>query len=440
MQKVKGMTERNRLLSLYNEHLNVSTDTRNINEGAIFFALKGPRFNANGLALEALKKGASYAVIDEPEYNTDSRCIVVEDVLESLQQLAFDYRKQWDLPVLALTGSNGKTTTKELLMATLSQKYKVLATKGNLNNHIGVPLTLLRLRPSHEIAIIEMGANHQGEIRDLCSIAQPTHGLITNIGRAHLEGFGGEEGVKKGKGELYDYLAQNDGIAFYNAADPTLSQMVERVSHRIAYSPWDKEKGEYGAMLIASSPYVKFAFLDDDQIETQVQTQMIGQYNFNNMLSAIAVGRYFKVSSKQIVEALCTYQSDNNRSQQKRALGNDFILDAYNANPDSMRSSIDSFLQMNTDQSPMLILGEMKELGDFSEQAHLDLVAFIKAIDPDVEIITVGLEFESAASENGLMYFDQVDNLKQWFQKEKIANRSILLKGSRSVGLERLLH
>ena len=345
----------------------VSTDTRNIPEGAIFFALKGPSFNANEFALEALDKGAAFAVIDEETYQKDDRMVLVEDVLQTLQELAQYHRQQLKIPVIGLTGSNGKTTTKELIREVLSQKYKVLATEGNLNNHIGVPLTLLSIDPEIEIAIIEMGANHIGEIARLSEIAQPTHGLITNIGKAHIEGFGGFEGVIRGKSELYHYLIQRGGEVFVNSQDEVLSNMAKRFDKPYFYPA----PGDYlTCTLVDADPFVTY----ENESGTLVKTQLIGTYNFSNIAAAICLGKFFDIPEKEADAAIARYVPTNNRSQIIRKGTNTIILDAYNANPDSMEAALENLKAMKAEDK-VVILGDMFELGEESEAEHRRIVS-----------------------------------------------------------------
>ena len=418
----------------------VSTDTRNIAGDSIFFALKGANFNGNHYAADALEKGAALAVVDEAEYAIDDRFILVGDGLKALQDLARDYRDQFHIPLIALTGSNGKTTTKELIAVALSERYDTLYTKGNFNNHIGVPLTLLQIREHHEVAVIEMGANHQKEIELLCSIAKPTHGLITNIGHAHLEGFGGIEGVKKGKGELADYLASSGGTFFYNDSDKRLVDLSERTAHSLAYGLTERLSDNfYRSQFLSADPYLKMKMVDDNGIEHDVQTQMQGEYNAHNVATAIAIAHYFKVSPEGIKKAIESYLPENNRSQLKTLASNDFFLDAYNANPDSMALSVNSFMLRTSDKQKMLILGDMKELGSYSEEAHRAVIEQIKK-NYDVQCAFVGNEFLQLKAESpDYHFFKNVSELITWFKTGAFTNKFILLKGSRSIGLEKLI-
>ena len=432
-----NQANRDLILKTFLDYRKVSTDSRNIIPGSIFFALKGASFNGNEYAQDALKKGAVFAVVDEEDYALPENCILVKDGLTALQNLASDYRSLFHIPVIGLTGSNGKTTTKELIAKTLSKRYNTHYTKGNFNNHIGVPLTLLQLEEKHEVAVIEMGANHQKEIELLCSIAKPSHGLITNIGKAHLEGFGGPEGVKKGKGELLDYLVDQDGTFFYNISDSNLVDLSSKISRKIAYGlAEDLESNFYKTKVKSVAPFIQIELLDEDLQLHTLLTNIQGTYNAQNIAAAVAVGHYFKVSIEGIKEAIGTYIPSNNRSQLVDYNGARIFKDAYNANPDSMRVSIESFYK-NLKGEKLLILGDMKELGDYSQKAHQDLVDFVQTLDVDCAV--VGPEFGRVSLPAGFRHFDHVAAVKAWFGQSSIKGKAILLKGSRSIGLERLL-
>lgn len=405
----------------------ISTDTRKINEGVMFFALKGDKFNANSFAQEALSKGAKYVVIDEAEYATDERCILVGDVLYTLQKLANYHRQQLSIPFVGMTGSNGKTTSKELVAAVLSKKFKTYYTKGNLNNHIGVPLTLLGIDESYEIAVVEMGANHQGEIRDLCSICEPTHGFITNVGKAHLEGFGGVEGVKKGKGELYDFLAKSGGTVFVNAKSTALLEMSAQRKF--------KERHDYlsddEVVMLQDSPVVIFSANG-----TQFETHLPGSYNFENIAAALAIGKYFGVSAELANEAVSEYNPDNNRSQIVEKGTNSILLDAYNANPSSMSASIQNFINLKTDKKKVVILGDMFELGEEGPAEHRLIGELVAKGNFDLvvlfgELMTNALEFLPNA-----FYFSDKFSLHNWLIDKQLTESYILIKGSRGVSLE----
>jgi len=432
-----NQANRNLILNTFLELRKVSTDSRNIIPGSIFFALKGASFNGNTYAQEALKKGATFAVVDEEQYAIPENCILVKDGLTALQNLARDYRQRFHIPVIGLTGSNGKTTTKELIAKTLSKRYQTHFTKGNFNNHIGVPLTLLDLEEKHEVAVIEMGANHQKEIEFLCSIAQPSHGLITNIGKAHLDGFGGIEGVKKGKGELLDYLLENDGTFFYNIGDPNLVELAAKINRKIGYGLKDSLQDDfYKIKLNSAAPFINIDLLDENYKQHSLRTNIQGKYNAENIAAAIATGHYFKVSIDGILDAIGTYIPSNNRSQLVEYKGARVFKDAYNANPDSMLVSIQSFLK-SLKGKKLLILGDMKELGDFSKKAHQDIVDLVQSLE--VQCVLVGEEFGKVSLPKEILHFEDVKATKSWFDLQDLNGLVILLKGSRGIGLERLL-
>ena len=411
----------------------ITTDTRKIGEGQMFFALKGEKFNANNFAEQALAEGASYAVVDEMEHAQNPQCILVDDVLETLQKLANFHRKTFNIPVIGLTGSNGKTTNKELLTRVLSKKHKVHATKGNLNNHIGVPLTLLEMPTDTEMAVIEMGANHQKEIEMLCGICEPTHGFITNLGKAHLEGFGGEEGVRKGKGELFDFLKNNRGTAFINQTDDKiLSLAKEKNLMLVVYYGND----EFSLKMTAESPTVSFQIPDNDQIYT---THIGGKYNFDNMETAFAVGRFFGVSHQDAAQAIADYNPDNNRSQVIEKSSNSFLMDAYNANPSSMVASVKNFGNLKTEKQKVVILGDMFELGDYSEAEHSALGKLVSEQDFDT-VVLYGENMQHAlANLPKAYYFTDKFSLHNWLIEKAFTNTYFLVKGSRGVGLESVL-
>jgi UDP-N-acetylmuramoyl-tripeptide--D-alanyl-D-alanine ligase len=425
------------LYTLYLQHPIISTDTRKIIPGSLFFALKGDKFDANTFAAQALETGAAYAVIDNPQYQTNDRCILTEDVLTTLQHLAAHHRGQLNIPFVGLTGSNGKTTTKELIKAVLSQHYKTYATSGNLNNHIGVPLTILGIDNTIEMAVIEMGANHQKEIELLCSIAKPSHGLITNVGKAHLEGFGGTEGVKKGKGELYDYLKVNQGVAFVNHDSAVLNTMVaERSLTDVVYYGNDATNTVSGELL-ENSPYLKLRWRIADGEYHTVQTQLTGAYNMDNILAAICIGHYFKLTPDDINAGISGYQPQNNRSQIAKTASNTLICDYYNANPSSMFVAIENIGKLNADKK-VVILGDMFELGEESPAEHLGVIQ--KAMEtPLNQRIFIGPEFYK---QNGLIdatFFKTVEDAQAALKANPITNATILIKGSRGMALERLV-
>ncbi len=416
----------------------VCTDTRKMEAGSVFFALKGPNFNANRLAKDALEQGCSYAVIDDPDFFTDSKTLLVEDVLKTLQDLARHHRRQFKIPVLAITGSNGKTTNKELINAVVSQKYNTLATEGNLNNHIGVPLTLLKLHADHEFAIIEMGANHLLEIDALCKIAEPGFGLITNIGKAHLEGFGGIEGVKKGKSELYQFLQTIDGKAFINGDDDTLTALAANID-KITFGCkklYDVIGKDCTTGKMVSLKYTtRYHEKNWEKIE-RIDTQIVGGYNFVNCLAAVCVGVYFEVHAASIKQALENYVPAMNRSQLVNTQHNTVILDAYNANPNSMKVAIENFASYKADHK-LVLLGDMFELGDFSRQEHEKVVELLRQLKVN-NVILVGLEFMSITN-GGFTCFKTTAECFDHLKKNKVEDYTILIKGSRSMKMESLL-
>lgn len=428
------------LYKIYLQHPNIITDTRKIEEGCLFFALKGDRFDGNKFAEEALKKGAVYAIVDDNQLDGD-HYLQVEDVLMTLQKLAHYHREQLQNPIIAITGSNGKTTTKELLFAVLKSEYRAFATKGNLNNHIGVPLTLLSIPRDIEVAIIEMGANHQGEIAFLAEIAAPTHGLITNIGKAHLEGFGGLEGVKKGKGELYRYLEINKGIAFVNLDEPHLSEMAGKQLRTIGYCKSElptMERPVLEIQLLETDPFISVRFLDKKGQFWTSKSQLSGTYNFSNIMTAVAVGKYFKVPADKISQAIADYFPANNRSQIVHNNSNTFYLDAYNANPTSMTAALTHFTALNAVRK-IAILGDMLELGDYSEEEHRKIFTLAQA-GLYQKIILVGEEFKKVAPDNShVLWFETVEALKSWYHQQGFKQTTFLLKGSRGIGMEKML-
>lgn len=417
-----------KIYSHFLESRKISTDTRKIEKDSIFFALKGPNFNANEFAEEALEKGASMAVIDEEKYKKDDRFILVDNVLETLQNLARHHRDRLTIPVIGLTGSNGKTTTKELINAVISKSYKVLATKGNLNNHIGVPLTILSITGQHEIAIIEMGANHVGEIQQLCSIAKPTHGLITNIGKAHLEGFGGYEGVIRAKSELYHYLIKTSGVVWINSKNEVLNNMAKRFLNPLFYP----QKGDYyHCEFIDASPFVELKAENRDVIKTNI----IGKYNFENIAAALCIGKYFNVPEKEANQAIAEYIPQNNRSQIVTKGNNTIILDAYNANPNSMASALENLAQMKADHK-VAILGDMKELGPESIAEHEKLGADLSGKHL-TDIYLCGDLIQSAQKHvPQAKYFKNKAELIEALKAHHFDHHVILIKASRSLGLE----
>ena len=423
------------LYQLFTKHPSVSTDTRNILPGSLFFALKGQNFNGNTFAFNAIKAGAAFAVVDEPEYCFSENCILVKDVLSTLQQLAHHHRKQLMIPFLAITGSNGKTTTKELVRNVLTKKYRTSATKGNLNNHIGIPLTILAIPFDCEFAVIEMGANHQGEIDSYCKIVEPDFGLITNVGKAHLEGFGGFEGVKKGKGELYRSLSQN-GAVFINSGNYHLAEMAKSADVKTEINYGTENENYCSGNLISDSGGLKVEWKCGDK-KGVVNSSLIGAYNFENILSAICIGNYFGVSSDDLNTAIEEYVSDNSRSQILCRGSNTIILDAYNANPTSMAAALNNFYKIDS-KNKIVFLGEMAELGTESDDEHHGIINILKKNNLK-KIILVGNNFEKYKNELEFIHFSNSDLAADYFKNNEFENAYILIKGSRSTKMEKII-
>ena len=432
------------LYNIYRQHPCITTDSRDCPEGSIFLALKGDSFDGNQFAAQALEKGCARAIVDEKEVARDERFILVDDCLQTYKDLAREHRRQFNIPVIGITGTNGKTTTKELVKAVLSEKYNVLATEGNFNNDVGVPKTLFRLRPEHEIAIIEMGASHPGDIKTLAETAEPTCGLITNVGRAHLQGFGSFEGVIKTKGELYDYLrSREDGLVFLNADNDYLCDLLNN-EDSLWVTPYstDEEK-QYQCIsgeVMECSPYLKFRWrkplmeLEETGNSTKwhkVQTHLVGAYNIDNLLAAIAVGINFGVDRKQICHALENYVPTNNRSQLVQTEHNRLVVDAYNANPSSMAAALQNF-QLMTAPRKMVILGDMRELGEASGEEHQAVVDALGEMGMD-EVWLVGEEF--GKTQCSYRRFANVDEVKACLAASHIEGYTILIKGSNSMKL-----
>ncbi|MGO1584571.1 UDP-N-acetylmuramoyl-tripeptide--D-alanyl-D-alanine ligase [Mesonia sp.] len=416
------------LHQLFLDSSGVSTDTRNIKNNNLFFALSGTNFNGNLFATEALKKGASKVVIDDEKYRSENS-ILVEDCLIALQDLAHYHRKHLGLKIISITGSNGKTTTKELLTQVLQQKYKVVATTGNLNNHIGVPLTLLSMNKETEIGIVEMGANHQGEIKSLCQIAEPNYGYITNFGKAHLEGFGGIEGVIKGKSELYDYLIRNEQTVFIHIEDETQVEKTKDYKKRISIG--SSKEANYPISSYTSNFQACITYKD-----TKVSSQLTGSYNSFNMAAATGIGLYFKVEMEAIQDAIKNYTPSNNRSQRLELNANQIILDAYNANPSSMILAIENIASLPA-KKKVLILGDMFEVGPTSQEEHQHIVDLLENMKIDLGLIC-GENFYKTKTEK-VLAFQQFEDLKVYLSKKNIQDSTILIKGSRGMQLERLL-
>jgi len=418
------------LYKLYLQNPSIQTDTRKLTKGDIFLALKGPHFNGNTFALQALNNGASYAIVDDPAIVHD-KCIWVEDTLVALQQLAKHHRLQYDIPFIAITGSNGKTTTKELIRTVLKRRYKTFATEGNLNNHIGVPLTILKIKQDAEIAIIEMGANHLREIASYCEIAIPSYGIITNCGKAHIEGFGSEEGVRKGKGELYDFLRKHHGAIFRNTDLTYLAEMAKGIDKQITYG---SANATYLGKSLMRDVTLDVAMLTKGT-ETTIHTQLVGGYNFSNVMAAVAVGLHFGISIDEIKIAIELYSPDNSRSQWVKKGNNNIILDAYNANPSSMQAAINNFSSINL-PNKILWIGAMKEMGIDERKEHKQLVALIQQY-AWTDVILVGNEFEGI--NGGYHWFENADAAAAYIKLHLPQHASILIKGSRGSKMEKML-
>ena len=421
-----------KIYNLYLQHPQVQTDTRALKKGDLFFALKGPNFNGNQYASTAVSMGAAGVVIDEPIGIEGENIFLVEDVLNTLQALALHHRKQFTIPFLAITGSNGKTTTKELIHAVLSSTYKTYTTKGNLNNHIGVPLTLLSIQQDAEMAIIEMGANHQKEIESYCQIALPTHGLITNCGKAHLEGFGGEEGIRKGKGELFDYLAIHTGTAFINSDLDYLESMSEKISNKIFYG---NKKGSNHSSVIDTEKLLGLEVMLGGNQQQKIFSQLVGVYNKANIDAAICIGLHFGIAFDKIRNAIESYIPDNARSQLIERGNNTIILDAYNANPTSMQAAIENFAKMDGEHK-YLFLGGMMELGKDSIEEHQALIGLLTQLKLN-NIVLVGGDFANVT--HPFRFFENVAAAAEWLKDNQPSSAHLLIKGSRSTKMEKLL-
>ena len=419
------------LHQLFLQVKSVSTDTRTLPSGTLFFALKGDRFNANTFAHKALDSGASYCVIDEVQEFNDERFILVDDVLQTLQDLANYHRNYLNIPIVALTGSNGKTTTKELIYSVLKQRYNTQATLGNLNNHIGVPLTLLQMDQSTEIGIVEMGANHIGEIALLCKIANPDFGYITNFGKAHLEGFGSEEGVVEGKSELYNYLKQKQGLIFLNVDDE--KQVKQVGDYQIVKTFSCTKTSDYSISLQKETP-----FLGIEANNTLIHTQLLGRYNFTNTAAAIAIGLHFDVDLKSIKKGIESYVPKNNRSQIIKQNSNTIILDAYNANPSSVEAALQNLKMMEGIQK-IVILGDMFELGEQSYAEHQSVIDLAKSLDFSKLYLVGNHFFEHSQNYPEIMFFKALEDIQQYLESHPIEEAMILIKGSRGMALEHIL-
>ena len=413
------------LYDLFIHNPQITTDSRNCPKGSIFFALKGDKFDGNQYAGKALASGCVYAVIDNPDYYIGERTILVDNVLKTLQQLAHHHRKVLGLPIIGITGTNGKTTTKELLAAVLSTKFNLLYTEGNFNNHIGVPLT-----HDHEMAVIEMGASHPGDIKELVDIVHPNYGIITNVGRAHLEGFGSFEGVIRTKGELYDYIRRSKGKIFIKKENEYLQSIAKGIE-QITYGNGDDAFAS--GQVVSCDPFLVFNWKQQGKLHT-VETHMIGSYNLDNVLAAVAVGRFFKIPAERISRAIAAYEPTNNRSQFKKTDNNELIIDAYNANPSSMKVALDNFITMPV-QPKAIILGDMRELGPTSDELHAEVVEQIKKGQFD-KVFLCGEHFSKVGKE--FSPFATTEAMVEELRKQPLKGYHILIKGSHSMGLEKL--
>jgi UDP-N-acetylmuramoyl-tripeptide--D-alanyl-D-alanine ligase len=426
------------LYTIFLQYPSVQTDTRKIKAGDIFFALKGPNFNGNMYAEKALELGAPYCVCDEKTAFESDKIIYVDDVLTTLQALAKHHREQFNtlpdgrqVPFIAITGSNGKTTTKELVYAVLNSHFKAYTTQGNLNNHIGVPLTILSIKKDAEIAVIEMGANHQKEIESYCAYTLPTHGLINNCGKAHLEGFGGEKGVRKGKGELYDFIATNNGTIFINTDYDYLIEMSKHVQHKITYGTTN---ASVTGVIKEDEHFLEVSITGGANIDS-IKTQLAGNYNLSNVLSAVCIGKAFAVPDEKIKQAIENYVPSNSRSQIIQKGTNTILLDAYNANPSSMKAAIENFAKM-IGQNKIVILGAMMELGDHSIAEHTGVVNLLQQYKWE-KIILAGKDYTNLPE--NILHFNTSDEVAAWYKNEVIENSTILIKGSRGMAMEKVV-
>lgn len=419
------------LHKLFTASAGICTDTRTIQPQQLFFAIKGDNFDGNKYAKAALENGATYAVVEDVTLEGTPNTILVKNVLKTLQDLANFHRKQFNIPVIGITGSNGKTTSKELINSVLSQKYETLCTKGNLNNHLGVPFTLLEMTKKHQIAIVEMGANKPGDIKELVEIAEPTHGVITNIGKAHIEGFGGLEGVISTKTEMFTNISDSKGCLFVNQADPIISKQSFGKAEVISYG---QGSGNVVGRVVTANPTINFKWKTNTYKSPILETHLIGSYNLNNFLLAICIGDYFHVSAEAINQAITNYKPTNNRSQVTKTAKNTLIVDCYNANPSSMESAIESFKAINAIDK-LMVLGDMLELGHISEEEHKNIISLAKK--EGLEVVFVGHIFDGLSPNQP--HFKTVEDLLKSSKLNSVSGKTILLKGSRGIKLEKLI-
>lgn len=425
-----------KIYELFLKYPVINTDSRKVEQGSLFFALKGENFDGNQFAGTAISNGAAYAVVDNSSLVKDDRYILVDDALRALQLLAQYHRRKYNIPFIGITGSNGKTTTKELMTSVLSQKYEVISTSGNFNNHIGVPLTLLQLNNKHEIAVIEMGANHRGEIDTLCEIVKPGYGIITNVGKAHLEGFGSFEGVKKTKKELYDHIRKVNGSILINIEDDDLRRMAEGIN-KITYG-YTNKKAEVFAQQIKAEPFLSIVWKSWKYKQSfRVQTKLLGDYNWSNVMAAITAGILFGIEPEEINSAVAAYDPSNNRSQFLKTSSNEIILDAYNANPTSMEKALQNFFKLKKNNK-CLILGDMMELGEESRKEHESILKIINRNRQEFDkVFLVGEQFEALQTKDAIT-FNSTDSIKAYLREKPLKSKTILVKGSRGNHLETL--